>query len=211
MQDITCFLGSFLRDDTACEATAGILNKMIDAHLSGLFVDCQMTTPTTSVSSTQTTSASTTGTSTQTSSKTTSDTSSKTTTASTSHTSICNKHSDVYTIFEPLINASVDANIVTVNHRVKLGHSIENNNRNNIANLQRHVHCDNVTVKHTIDISKYNGHVDPHHYCHQQPHDQCIINQIHQPDYNGDHHCNVHPNVKSHQHTIDVAKHERNV
>ena len=32
-----------------------------------------------------------------------------------------------------------------------------------MSGMFRHVHCDNVTVTHTIDISKYNGHADPYH------------------------------------------------
>ena len=45
-QKVGCNSGAFLHDDTSCAETAAALNQMIDAYLSGLFVNCSITTPT---------------------------------------------------------------------------------------------------------------------------------------------------------------------
>ena len=53
--DVQCFLGKYLIDDTNGAATAIALNKMTEAHRTGGFVNCEVTTATTTQTSTVTT------------------------------------------------------------------------------------------------------------------------------------------------------------
>ena len=49
--NITCTFGGFLADNVDCDATTNVINDMINSFLDGSFEGCEMTTPTTTMTS----------------------------------------------------------------------------------------------------------------------------------------------------------------
>ena len=97
-ETVECAFGRHPFDSSDCEATAATLNAMVEAYQQGAFLDCKVTTPTTSQSSSPSTSATTSPTTstTPTKSRTTTLTTSATTTSYASSVGCIVKYGNVF-------------------------------------------------------------------------------------------------------------------